>query len=102
MTAPRLPPIQPADYTPGQKQAYDEFYATRGKQSGRGAAARFVRWPIGRIHTQSGVHDPHPENGRISPLPLRDLRPSVGTRNPAGRAPLDGRFRMICTYQDHR
>lgn len=27
----RLPPIAPENYTPEQKAAYDEFYATRGK-----------------------------------------------------------------------
>jgi 4-carboxymuconolactone decarboxylase len=30
----RLPPIDPAHYTPEQKAAYDEFYATRGKHLG--------------------------------------------------------------------
>ncbi len=30
----RMPPVAPEDYTPGQKQAYDEFYATRGKHLG--------------------------------------------------------------------
>jgi 4-carboxymuconolactone decarboxylase len=30
----RLPPIAPENYTPEQKAAYDEFYATRGKHLG--------------------------------------------------------------------
>ena len=34
MTTPRMPPIAPENYSPEQKQAYDEFYATRGKHLG--------------------------------------------------------------------
>lgn len=30
----RLPPVAQSDYTPDQKKAYDEFYATRGKHLG--------------------------------------------------------------------
>lgn len=30
----RLPPIAPENYSPDQKAAYDEFYATRGKHLG--------------------------------------------------------------------
>ena len=38
----RLPPIDPAAYTPDQKAAHDEFYATRGKHLGAAQEGSFA------------------------------------------------------------
>ena len=47
MTTPRLAPIAPDDYTPEQKQAYDDFFATRGKHLGPDARASGFGGPWG-------------------------------------------------------
>ncbi len=47
MTTPRMPPIEPSAYSPEQKQAYDDFYATRGKHLGAAPAPGSFAGPWG-------------------------------------------------------